>query len=103
MKRYLVHLRNPFVSISLAFIVWMLFLDSNRVSVQLDFYSKVKELETEKLYYENQISSLEKDNKELLTSAATREKFAREKYRMKRENEDIFILVPKNQSSSTNE
>jgi len=58
-------------------------------------YRKWRELRSEKEYYEANIEVVKKDRAELLSSPALLEKFAREKYLMKRPGEDVFVLVPK--------
>lgn len=54
--------------------------------------SKMRSLENEKEYYLEKISEVEKDRMELMTNKVLLEKFAREKYLMKKETEDIFII-----------
>jgi cell division protein FtsB len=52
----------------------------------------LRTLEKEKQYYQAKIKKVEEDRKELLTNKELLEKFAREKYLMKKEKEDIFII-----------
>ena len=88
-------LRNfYFVSIAL-FIGWMLFLDSNNLISRFQLSSKLRSLENEKEYYEEKIKEVEKDRDELFGDRESLEKFAREKYLMKKETEDIYIVVEK--------
>ena len=88
-------LRNfYFVSIAL-FIAWMLFLDSNNLISRFQLSSKLGSLENEKEYYEEKIKEVEKDRDELFGDRESLEKFAREKYLMKKESEDIYIVVEK--------
>jgi len=54
--------------------------------------SKVRSLEREKEFYQEKISEVEKDRTELMTNKELLEKFAREKYLMKKESEDLFIV-----------
>lgn len=76
------------------FLVWMLFIDSNNLITQFTHRSKIAELETQKEFYLKQIKIVEKDRKELLTNDKLLEKFAREKYFMKKPSEDLYIIVP---------
>jgi cell division protein FtsB len=62
----------------------------------MDLRQKLRSLETEKKYYINEIAQNKKDLLELRTNPANLEKFAREKYLMKKENEDIFVIVNPN-------
>ena len=54
--------------------------------------SKLRSLEREKGFYQEKISEVEKDRTELMTNKELLEKFAREKYLMKKESEDLFII-----------
>ena len=69
----------------------MLFFDSNSWFIHHELNSEIDDLETEKEYYKKEI---EKDNKVIkeLSTQEGLEKFAREEYYMKRENEEIYII-----------
>ena len=88
-------LRNGYVLASLAFLVWMLFLDSNNLIARFQLTGKLSDLENEKVYYEEKIKEVEKDRDELFGDHESLEKFAREKYLMKKDNEDIFVVEEK--------
>ncbi len=77
-----------------AFLVWMLVFDANDIGKQADIYRKYQDLLSEKQYYLDNIEVVKKDRAELMSSPALLEKFAREKYLMKRPGEDLFIMVP---------
>ena len=85
--------RNFYMVTGLIFLTWMLFLDSNDFMSRFKLSSKLRSLENEKAYYEEKIKEVEKDHKELFGDRESLEKFAREKYLMKKENEDVFIIV----------
>ena len=87
--------RNFYFLTATGFVVWMVVFDANDVSKQYDMYRKWRELRDEKAYYESNIEVVKSDRAELLSSPALLEKFAREKYLMKRPGEDVFVLVPK--------
>ncbi|HZX72979.1 MAG TPA: septum formation initiator family protein [Cyclobacteriaceae bacterium] len=84
--------RNFYVTTSLLFLVWMTFLDSNDLISRFSLSSKLNTLEDEKIYYQEKIAEVEKDRKELMTNRELLEKFAREKYLMRKETEDVFII-----------
>ncbi|GIL22413.1 MAG: hypothetical protein BroJett042_09260 [Bacteroidota bacterium] len=84
--------RNFYVVTGLLFFIWLLLLDSNDLISRFKMTAKVNSLENEKEFYLEKISEVEKDRKELLTNKELLEKFAREKYLMKKETEDIFII-----------
>jgi hypothetical protein len=85
--------RNFYFLSGLFFIVWMLFIDSNNLITQLRQRHKISELQSQKKFYGQQIVDVEKDRRELLTDDKLLEKFAREKYFMKKSTEDLYILV----------
>lgn len=87
--------RNFYFLTAAGFVVWMTLFDSNDLGKQYDMYHKWQELRNEKEYYEANIKLVQQDRAELLSSPALLEKFAREKYLMKRPGEDVFVLVPK--------
>ena len=88
-------LRNIYVLAALIFFLWMLFLDSNNLITRYQLSSKLNGLEHEKEYYQEKIKEVEKDHDELFGDRESLEKFAREKYLMKKETEDIFIVQEK--------
>lgn len=83
--------KNIFILILAAFIIWMLFFDANSWLIHHELNTEINDLENQKEYYRKEI---EKDNKALkeLSTEEGLEKFARETYYMKRDNEDIFII-----------
>jgi cell division protein FtsB len=93
MNRLLELLKNKYFIASLAFVIWMLFFDRNDVVSQYDYRTQVKKLEQEKEFYNKEIAIVEKDLEDLTTDKAKLEKFARERYLMKRDNEDVFVII----------
>ncbi|SES87960.1 Cell division protein FtsB [Hymenobacter actinosclerus] len=87
-------LRSFYFLTGLAFLVWMFLFDANDLVRQYDMYAKLQELEGDREYYLREIEKVKKDRAELLSSPELLEKFAREKYIMKRPGEDVFVLVP---------
>jgi cell division protein FtsB len=92
LKRLPSALRNFYVVTGSLFFIWLLLLDSNDLISRFKMTAKVNSLENEREFYLEKISEVEKDRKELLTNKELLEKFAREKYLMKKETEDIFII-----------
>ncbi len=84
--------RNFYSVASLCFLVWLTFLDSNDLISRFKLGAKLRSLQNEKEYYQEKITEVKKDRKELLTNEELLEKFAREKYLMKKETEDVFII-----------
>lgn len=84
-------LSNRYVLIFIAFAIWMLFFDENSFFVDREFNKTIDKLESDKEYY---LREIEKDSKKIkeLEDPEQLDKFAREKYNMKKEDEDIFII-----------
>ena len=87
-------LRNKYALSSIAFVVWMLFFDRNDVFTQMERKGELNELIQSKAYFEKQIAGNRKFSKDLQFNASAIEKYAREHYMMKRDNEDLFIIQP---------
>lgn len=87
--------RNFYFVAVVIFLLWMLLLDSNNLIARFQLSSKLNSLENEKEYYQEKIMEVEEDRNELFGDRESLEKFAREKYLMKRESEDIYIVVEK--------
>jgi len=84
--------RNFYIVTGVCFLFWMTFLDSNDFISRFKMGAKLRSLENEKEYYKEKIADVEKDRSELMTNKELLEKFAREKYLMKKEKEDLFII-----------
>lgn len=92
MKRLPPLFRNFYVVSTGLFLVWMIFLDSNDLINRYRLGRKIAALESEREYYQARIAEVENDRIELTTNRELLEKFAREKYLMKKKTEDIFII-----------
>lgn len=88
-------MKNFYFLTGLFFLVWMLFIDSNDFLTQFSNRRKISSLEDQVKFYNGQIVQVQEDRKELLTDDKLLEKFAREKYYMKKPAEDLYILVEK--------
>lgn len=73
----------------MAFVVWMVFFDQNKLTNQLQLSHEINELERNKEYYQEQIQVVKEARKELNSNL---ERFAREKYYFKKSDEDVFII-----------
>ncbi len=95
LKRLSPAFRNFYVVTGISFLIWMIFLDSNDLINRYRLSAKLRTLENEREYYQEKIKEVEKDREELMGTSALLEKFAREKYLMKKPSEDIFIIEKK--------
>ena len=94
LKRIPFFFRNKFLLATSGFIVWMLFFDRNDVFTQMQRRSELNELKQSRQYFQKQIDENRRFSKDLQFNASAIEKYAREKYLMKRDNEDLFIIQP---------
>lgn len=84
--------KNFYFITGLSFIVWLTFLDSNDLISRFQMGARLRSLNREKEFYLEKIAEVKKDRAELMTNKELLEKFAREKYLMKKKSEDIFII-----------
>ncbi|MCB7479783.1 FtsB family cell division protein [Christiangramia sediminis] len=82
---------NKYVLISLVFMGWMFFLDTNSWFIHHELDQEIDELQDNKNYYQTEIAK-DKAVIEKLQDSVELEKFARQKYYMKRADEDIYII-----------
>ena len=73
----------------------MFFFDDSNMIIQYRNHCEFADLLQKKKFYQDQIKQTDKAYAELTTNPATQEKFAREHYWMKRDNEDVFVIVEK--------
>jgi cell division protein FtsB len=90
-KPWLKIVSNKYLLISLLFGVWMLFLDNYSYMDQRQINNQIDELQDNKKYYQDEIRK-DKENIKLLKNQDQVEKYAREKYHMKKDSEDVFII-----------
>ena len=79
--------------VTLIFFFWMLFFDRNDVVSRIKLHRVLAKMKTEKKFYEKEIHNIEETNHSLFSDDESLEKLAREKYLMKRDNEEIFLIV----------
>jgi len=84
-------LGNRYVIVTVFFVIWMVFLDNTSYIEHSVLDKQLNELEDNKKYYQDEIKKDEKNIK-LLKNPDQIEKYAREKYYMKRNSEDIYLI-----------
>jgi len=90
---YRKYIHNKYFYTGFAFLVWMIFFDQESFIQQYKLSSTLENLEEQKTFYLEEIEKNEKTIELLETDSSALEKFAREKYYMKRDNEEVFVLV----------
>lgn len=92
-------LKNKYFLSAAGFIIWMLFFDPRDVFTQMGHHKELLELQASKAWYQKEIAKESAEAEQLRTNPATIEKYAREKYLMKRENEDLFVISENHEGS----
>ena len=87
------YLKNRYVITLVVFAVWLAFFDQHNMINQVKLKAELYRLEQDREYYQREIVEIRDDLEELLSDNRKLEKFARERYYMKRSNEDIFVFV----------
>ena len=93
MKRFLNLFKNKYFLVSSIFLVWMVFFDRNDLFSQWEYHQQVGKLKQERDFYQKETAKVHQDLDELTSNKEKLEKFAREKYLMKKDNEDVFVIV----------
>jgi cell division protein DivIC len=83
---------NKYLVAGAAFVVFLVFFDDRDLISNFRHRQELKQLEQSTEYYQAEIAKTKQELKQLRTDAALLEKYAREKYLMKRDNEDIFLI-----------
>jgi len=80
-----------YILILTAFVVWMVFFDTNSLRIHMELKKEINNLEKQKEYLKEQIES-DKKIIEKLSDPEELEKFAREQYYLKKKNEEIYLI-----------
>ena len=86
-------LKNKYILTITLFVVWVAFFDQNNLIDRFENMHKLNQLNKEKEYYQKKIGEDKKRLKELMSDKEDLEKFARETYFMKKDNEDVFVVI----------
>ena len=94
--------KNKYVIATVLFVTFIIFGDKNNVIDQYNLRKQYSKVKTEHDYYIDQIAKAKHDYNELFSNDKNLEKFAREKYLMKRDNEDVFVVVKNTKNEKEN-
>ena len=86
-------LRNKYILTVIIFVVWVTLLDSNNLIARYKEMSELRKLKIDQEYYMKRIEEDKRKLHELKTDNKNLEKFAREQYRMKKPDEDLYIIL----------
>ncbi len=92
MKKFTSIITNKYFLAGGFFVVWMLFFDQRDFFQQRERKAELKKLEAKKQYYLDEINKTKQELNDIQSNPAALEKFARERYLMKKDGEDIFII-----------
>ena len=95
MKRILKYGSNFYIVSMLLFLAWMLFIDSNSIITHVRLTQKLFDLEDQKEFYQEKKKQIQAEREELMSNSELLEKFARERYLMKKPTEDLYVVVEK--------
>ena len=87
------YINNKYFYTGLAFVIWMIFFDQESFIDRYHLNQTLKDLENQKAFYLDEINKNEAAIYILENDTSQLEKFAREKYYMKKDNEDVFVIV----------
>jgi cell division protein FtsB len=85
--------RNKYILTILIFLLWLLLLDSNNLVSRYKEIRELNRLMKDREYYLEKIEADRRKLLELKTDNDNLEKFAREQYRMKKPDEDLYIIL----------
>ena len=85
--------KNKFLIAGLAFVLWMVFFDRYDLPTQYNFQNQKTKLEYEKEFYTTEITNIERAIKDVQYNQVEIQRIAREKYKMKKDNEDIYVIM----------
>lgn len=91
--RLLKILKNRYAIVTLVFLVYLLFFDQFNFRAQYRLLSELNQLKEERAFYKEELSKDSLTYYTLFDNQENLEKFARERFKMKKENEDIFLIV----------
>lgn len=92
-KIVLVIIRNKYLVVITFFALWVTFIDTYNLIDRFEHMQTLNSLKKEIEYYKNEIKIYNTQYNELFSNKNDLEKFAREQYLMKEENEDLFIII----------
>ena len=84
---------NKYLITGIVFVTWMTFFDRNDITLQLKRVHELNKLQKSEKLMNDQIADTREELGLLKTNPQTLEKYAREKYMMKKDNEDLFIIT----------
>lgn len=85
-------IRNKYPISLTIFVVWMFFFDSNSIVFMYKQYNELKDLKQQEEFLQNEIVAMTKEKEELFSNNDKLEKYARENFYFKKDNEDVYVI-----------
>ena len=95
MKKLVTVLTNKFFLTAVAFDVCMMFFDQNDFEAQKQRRQDLKKANDGIAYLNGEIARMEQEHNDIITDPQKLEQYAREQFRMKRDNEDVYLVEKK--------
>jgi|LauGreDrversion4_2_1035121.scaffolds.fasta_scaffold01141_10 cell division protein DivIC len=92
-QNYSILIRKKYWISTLLFFGWILFFDGNNIYRQIKRTIQIKDLDNQIFYYQKELKNTEIERKAFFKNNQYFEKFVRENYLLKKENEDIFVFT----------
>ncbi len=83
-------IRNRYFLVLVFFFAWLIFIDKHNIWTQYQLQKSLDKLKSDQVFYKEKIKEVKEAADDI---ALNKEKFAREKYYMKKKNEDVFVIV----------
>lgn len=94
--------RNKYILTIIIFLIWLILFDSNNLISRYKELNQLYKLKKDREYFSNRIEADRKKLHELKTDNDNLEKFAREQYRMKKADEDLYIIMTPSEDRKNN-
>ena len=91
-QRFFRIIRDKYFLATAFFLVWICFFDQNDVFTRVEIEKEINELKSDMSFYKEEVERLRITQEELQNSDVALERFAREKYYMKKDGEDIYVF-----------
>lgn len=93
MKSLIQLAKNKYFLVTSFFLIWISFFDQNDWLSRRSIDQQIEKLERDKVFFTEQVEILEKEEIKLKSDEAELERYAREKFYMKKEGEDVFVII----------
>ena len=93
MNKLLQVAKNKYFIVTAFFLIWIGFFDQNDWVSRKSIDKEIKKLEDDKAFFTTEVIELQKEEKRLKENEEELEKYARENFYMKKEGDDVFVII----------